>query len=258
MRHPSTSEGEVAAGGDVPGLRRPDRGRAGTAWMWLRASLEVAAQYERSPARRGSGQSLPESRAVSSLLVKGGAPYGNAFESLTGSQAALGDGCWVSSPRPWGLTVAAVAWHPRDLCGVVWLAVTVTRSELGTGDQLIRVISAYLGICGVAVLWSGRCHRSAADCRLRHLPDNRCGSGPPPGLASARLWLWPRRPSSFRCAEIDRARRPAAQRRSRTLDTPGYARRPGSDPDPRSRTGAGKVPVHQASVPRGQQLACPG
>jgi len=109
--------------------------------------------------------------------------------------------------------VAAVAWHPRDLCRVVWLAVTVTRGELGTGDQLTSVISAYLGICGIAALWSGRCHRSAADCRLRHLPATGAGLGHHP--------VWPRRPSSFRRAEIDRARRPTAQRRSRTLDTPG-------------------------------------
>jgi len=30
VRRPSTSEGEVAAGGDIPGLRRLDRGRAGS------------------------------------------------------------------------------------------------------------------------------------------------------------------------------------------------------------------------------------
>ena len=64
VSRPSTSEGEVAAGGDVPGLRLPGRGRAArgrdVAACPAGGVLEVAAQYERSPARRGSGTVTPE------------------------------------------------------------------------------------------------------------------------------------------------------------------------------------------------------
>ncbi len=47
VRRPSTSEGEVAAGGDVPDYDDPTEVAQGAAGMWLRAPPEVAAQYER-------------------------------------------------------------------------------------------------------------------------------------------------------------------------------------------------------------------
>ncbi|MCA1675170.1 MAG: hypothetical protein LC799_24255, partial [Actinobacteria bacterium] len=49
------------------------------------------------------------------------------------------------------MTVATVGLGTSVLiAGVVWLTVTVARGELGTGDQLASVISAYIGICGLA------------------------------------------------------------------------------------------------------------
>ncbi len=54
------------------------------------------------------------------------------------------------------------------IAGVVWLTVTVARGELGTGDQLASVISAYIGICGLAAtvvgtVISARRNRGAAE-----------------------------------------------------------------------------------------------
>ncbi len=57
--------------------------------------------------------------------------------------------------RPWvhrrWFTVAAVGLSMSVLCaGMVWLTVTLARGELGIGDQLASVISAYIGLCGLA------------------------------------------------------------------------------------------------------------
>ncbi|MCA1601656.1 MAG: hypothetical protein LC776_08440, partial [Acidobacteria bacterium] len=49
------------------------------------------------------------------------------------------------------LTVTTVGLGTSVLvAGVVWLTVTLVRGELGIGDQLASVISAYIGVCGLA------------------------------------------------------------------------------------------------------------